>query len=87
MRVFPVCMPSGARYWTVLDSDLAVVPAVDRWMRHVRFGQDRAELTTKAYANSVALYLRWCLKTGRDWREAARDLGLFMVWLKYAPAR
>ncbi|MBP2047627.1 hypothetical protein J2Z21_000549 [Streptomyces griseochromogenes] len=34
----------------------------------------------------MVLYLRWCLRTGRDWRVAATDMGLFMVWLKYVPA-
>ena len=29
MRAFPVVLPSGARYWTVLDEDLAVVPVAD----------------------------------------------------------
>ncbi|MFI1367167.1 tyrosine-type recombinase/integrase [Streptomyces griseochromogenes] len=34
----------------------------------------------------MVLNLRWCLRTGRDWRVAATDMGLFMVWLKYVPA-
>jgi integrase len=79
-------MPSGTRYWTVLDDKLEVMTTADRFLRHVRFGQDRAESTTKAYAGSVALYLRWCLRTGRDWRVAVAEMGLFMVWLKYVPA-
>ncbi|WP_166682789.1 tyrosine-type recombinase/integrase [Streptomyces aquilus] len=86
MRAFPVVMPSGQRYWTVLDDHLEVVSLADQWLRHLRFGRDRAELTTKAYAGSVALYLRWSGSTGRAWAEAGRDLGLFMVWLKYTPA-
>ncbi|PVC81582.1 recombinase XerD [Streptomyces sp. CS014] len=86
VRAFPVVMPSGQRYWTVLDDDLEVVPVADRWLRNLRFGRDRAELTTKAYAGGVALYLRWCGSTGREWTAAARDLGLFMIWLKYTPA-
>lgn len=86
MRAFPVVMPSGQKYWTVLDDDLGVVPVADHWLRNLRFGRDRAELTTKAYAGGVALYLRWCRSTGRQWPEAGRDLGLFMVWLKYTPA-
>ncbi|MGW0664556.1 tyrosine-type recombinase/integrase [Streptodolium elevatio] len=86
MRAFAVRMPSGTRYWTVLDEELEVMPAADRFLRHVRFGQDRAESTTKAYAGAVVLYLRWCRCTGRDWRVAAADMGLFMVWLKYVPA-
>ncbi|MFD7015765.1 hypothetical protein [Streptomyces sp. NPDC059928] len=86
MRAFPVVMPSGQKYWTVLDDDLEIVPVADHWLRNLRFGRDRAELTTKAYAGGVALYLRWCGATGRSWPDAGRDLGLFMVWLKYTPA-
>ena len=47
MRAFPVKLPSGARYWTVLDEDLAVVAVADGFLRHVRFGRDGAEATTK----------------------------------------
>jgi len=35
MRAFPVRLPSGARYWTVLDDDLAVVAEADAFLRHV----------------------------------------------------
>jgi integrase/recombinase XerD len=47
---------------------------------------DRAELTTKAYAGAVALYLRWYERTGRDWRSGVSDFGLFVAWLRYAAA-
>ena len=36
MRAFPVRLPSGARYWTVLDEELKVVPVADSFLRHVR---------------------------------------------------
>nr|CEL16560.1 Tyrosine recombinase XerC [Kibdelosporangium sp. MJ126-NF4]CTQ89090.1 Tyrosine recombinase XerC [Kibdelosporangium sp. MJ126-NF4] len=58
----------------------------DGFLRELRFGRDRAESTTKAYAGGIALFFRWCLRTGRDWTTAAADMGLFMTWLKYAPA-
>ncbi|MCX4094554.1 tyrosine-type recombinase/integrase [Nocardia sp. alder85J] len=87
MRAFLVRMPSGGRYWTVIDDKYVVEPVADQYLRELRFGRDRAESTTKAYAESVSLYLRWCSGTGREWRTAARDFGLFMVWLKYTPAR
>jgi integrase/recombinase XerD len=32
-------MPSGLTYWTVLDGDLEVVAAADRFLRQVRLGQ------------------------------------------------
>lgn len=83
MRAFPVQLPSGVRYWTVVDEDLAVVPEADAFLRHVRFGRDQAELTTRTYAGHIALYLRWCIRTGRDWRVAAAELGMFIVWLKF----
>ncbi|MFJ7209904.1 tyrosine-type recombinase/integrase [Streptomyces sp. NPDC098789] len=67
----------------MLDDDLAVVPEADAFLRHVRFGKDQAELTTRTYAGHIALYLRWCIRTGRDWRVAAEEFGLFVVWLKF----
>jgi hypothetical protein len=39
VRAFPVRLPSGVRYWTVLDDDLAPVPQVDAFLRQVRFGR------------------------------------------------
>ena len=84
MRAFPVRLPSGARYWTVLDEDLAVVPVADGFLRQVRFGRDGAESTTKSYAHSIALFLRWCARTGRSWQAGAGQLGLFMTWLAHA---
>jgi hypothetical protein len=58
VRAFPVRLPSGVRYWTVIDEDLAVVGEVDAFLRQVRFGRDGSELTTRSYAGGVALYLR-----------------------------
>ena len=84
MRAFLVRLPSGARYWTVLDEDLAVVPVADGFLRQVRFGRDGAESTTKSYAHSIALFLRWCARTGRSWQAGAGQLGLFMTWLAHA---
>jgi integrase/recombinase XerD len=84
MRAFAVRLPSGARYWTVLDEDLAVVPVADCFLRQVRFGRDGAESTTKSYAHSIALFLRWCWRTGRTWQAGAAQLPLFMGWLQHA---
>src|SRR5258708_13619320 len=84
MRAFPVRLPSGARYWTVLDEDLGVVGVADSFLRQVRFGRDGAESTTKSYANSIALFLRWCARTGRTWQAGIEQFGLFMTWLAHA---
>lgn len=85
MQTFRVELPSGVCYWTVLDDRWEPVAAADRFLRHVRFGKDQAESTTRAYAGSIALFLRWCGATGRDWRTAAAELASFMVWLRYSP--
>jgi integrase len=86
LRAFAIRMPSGCRYWTVIDADYEVEQVADRYLRELRFGRDRAESTSKAYAESIALFLRWCSQTGREWPTAAGDLGLFITWLKYQPA-
>jgi site-specific recombinase XerD len=65
---------------------LTVEVVADRYLRELRFGRDKAESTVKSYAGGVVLFLRWCLRTGRDWTTAATDMGLFMTWLKYTPA-
>jgi site-specific recombinase XerD len=84
MRAFPVRLPSGTRYWTVLDADLKVVPVADSFLRHVRFGRDGAESTTRSYAYSIALFLRWCAGSGRTWQAGVERIGLFMTWLAHA---
>ncbi len=86
MRAFPVRMPSGVRYWTVVDEELRTVPVADAFLRHMRFGRDGAESTTTSYAVAVALYLRWCAAVGLDWRAAASRLGLFVLWLGHTPS-
>jgi integrase len=43
-----------------------------------------AESTTKAYAGAIALFMRWCQRSGRDWIAGVEHLGLFMVWLRHA---
>ena len=63
-RPFQVRMPSGDRYWTVVDSAYRPVPEADEWLLHVRLGRDCAESTTEAYARSLALFLDWCTDGG-----------------------
>lgn len=84
MRAFLVKLPSGARYWTVLDDGFVVVAEADAYLRHVRFGRDGSELTTRSYAGGIALFLRWCARTGRDWHAGVEQLGLFITWLRHA---
>jgi integrase/recombinase XerD len=72
LRPFRVRLPSGDRYWTLLDEvDLTPVAEVDEFLRHVRFGRDQAESTTATHASALKLYLLWCARTGQDCYEAA----------------
>jgi integrase/recombinase XerD len=43
MRTFPVQMPSGMRYWTVIGEDLLVMSVADAFLRYLRFGRDASE--------------------------------------------
>jgi integrase/recombinase XerD len=86
VRAFLVRLPSGARYWTVLDDELAVVGEADAFLRHLRFGRDCSELTTRSYAGAIALFLRWCGRTGRDWQCGVEHLALFITWLRHSQA-
>jgi integrase/recombinase XerD len=81
VKAFAVVLPSRQRYWTVLDEELAVVAVADSFLRHERFGRDASESTTKSYAHSIALFLRWCTASGRSWETGAGQLGLFTTWL------
>jgi integrase len=84
VKAFPVKLPCGQRYWTVLDDSLQVVAVADVFLRHQRFGRDGAESTTKAYAHAIALFLRWCSLSGRTWQAGVEQLGLFITWLAHA---
>ena len=77
-------LPSGQCYWTVLDGDLRPVAVADGFLRHQRFGRDGAESTTKAYAHAIALFLRWCVFSGRSWEAGVEQLSLFILWLARA---
>ena len=87
-RAFLVRLPSGVRYWTVVDGAWRVHEAADGFLLHMRLGRDLAESSTKAYAISLALLFDWCEATGVGWQRAPRALGRFVHWLRYHdPAR
>lgn len=82
-RKFVVRLPSGDRYWTVLDPVARTVVEADEWLLHLRLGRDCAESTTEAYATSLALFFQWCQAVDLDWREAAGQLARFTFWLRH----
>ncbi len=66
MRAFPVQLPSGTRYRTVVDDEWEVVEEADRFLRELRLARGRTETTTKAYAEAVVLFLAWCATIKRE---------------------
>lgn len=82
-RAFPVQLPSGIRYWTVVDAEWRVAEPADGFLLHMRLGRDLAESSTKAYAISLALFLDWCGGAGLAWPQAPRALGRFVYWLRF----
>ncbi len=87
LRPFRVRLPSGDRYWTVVDAAYRPVAEADEWLLHVRLGRDCAESTTEAYARSLALFFDWCAAIGRDWRATPGQFGQFVYWVqRYEPA-
>ncbi len=60
---------------TPVGEDLVVVSGADAFLRHVRFGRDGLGLTTRLYAGGIALFLRWCARSGRHWHAGVEHLG------------
>jgi hypothetical protein len=54
MQAFVVRLPSGQRYWTVLDEDLQVHRATDAFLQQVRFGDlARLNLIKQPFVSGV----------------------------------
>ena len=84
MRAFLVTLPSGARYWTVVDDELAVVPDADAHLGHLRFSRDASELTTKSYAGGHRT-VPPLVHAHRPFVAGRRGTpGLFMTWLAHS---
>jgi len=86
-RAFPVRLPSGVLYWTVVDGAFRVHEPADGFLLHMRLGRDLAESSTRAYAISLALFFDWCAGTGLEWQRAPQALGRFVHWLRYHDTR
>lgn len=85
-KSFRIKLPSGERYWTVVDGSYRPVRGVDDWLLHLRIGRDCAESTTESYAGALALFFEWCASIDRDWRTTAGEFGRFVYWLqRYDP--
>ena len=84
MRAFPVSLPSGQRYWTVLDEDLQVVGGADEFPAPFAVRPRRRGVDDEGVCGSIALFLRWCARSGRSWQAGVEQFALFMTWLAHA---
>ena len=82
-RSFPVQLPSGVRYWTVVDGSYRVVPEVDDFLLHYRLGRGCAESTCRAYGSALVLFFEWCDAIEKRWQDTGPYLGRFVYWLQY----
>jgi integrase/recombinase XerD len=80
-------LPSGVRYWTVVDEDFERVDAVDAFLRSERLSRDRSETTTGQYASNLAAFLNWAVQSGRglDWVACAEGLEWFLLHMRTTP--
>jgi integrase/recombinase XerD len=84
-RSFRVELPDGRAYWTVVDEAYLKVDIADRFLFDLRFGRDRAESTTRAYAGELAGFLSWCRRSGRSLEDGAAHLSSFVLLLRTTP--
>ena len=78
-KSFRIKLPSGERYWTVIDGSYRPAQGVDDWLLHLRTGRGCAESTTESYAGALALFFDWCSSIGRDWPTTAGEFGRFVT--------
>jgi integrase/recombinase XerD len=82
-----VDLPSGLRYWSVLDGRFDLVSAFDRFLFEERFARGRSEKTTAQYSSGLAEFGTWASERGllEDLVACARNLGMFQLHLRTVP--
>jgi site-specific recombinase XerC len=78
-----ILMPSsGAVSWTVVGEDLLPVAPVEAFLAYLA-AVERSPLTVRTYAHDLAVYFRFLVDQGVDWREASLDLlSGYIFWLR-----
>ena len=56
----------------MVDDGYVTDALADRFLFDLRFGRDRAESTSRAYAGELAEFLAWCQRIGRSLEQGAR---------------
>ena len=84
-RRLRILTPNLGAYYGVVDDQYRPHELASRWLEVRFFGRAQAETTSAQYASSIALFLTWAERSGRDLEQAARDLHLFAANLATAP--
>lgn len=82
-----VDLPSGLRYWSVVDDRFDLVPLFDRFLFEERFARGRSEKTTAQYASGLVEFGGWACERGLldDLVGCARHLGMLQLHLRTSP--
>ena len=82
-----VDLPSGVRYWSVVDERFELVGMFDGFLFEERVSRDRSELTTGQYASNLVEFAGWARERGLlgDLVACARNLGMFQLHLRTSP--
>ena len=82
-----VDLPSGLRYWSVVDDRFDLVPLFDRFLFEERFARGRSEKTTAQYASGLVEFGGWACERGLldDLVACARNLGMLQLHLRTSP--
>jgi integrase/recombinase XerD len=82
-----VDLPSGLRYWSVVDDRFDLVSLFDGFLFEERFARARSEKTTAQYASGLVEFAGWASERGLldDLVACARNLGMFQLHLRTTP--
>lgn len=71
-----VDLPSGVRYWSVVDERFELVAMFDGFLFEERVSRDRSEKTTGQYASNLVEFAGWASERG-CWRTWCRVPGIW----------
>lgn len=82
-----VDLPSGVRYWSVVDERFELVGMFDGFLFEERVSRDRSERTTGQYASNLVEFASWARERDLlgDLLACARNLGMFQLHLRTTP--
>jgi integrase/recombinase XerD len=79
-----VDLPSGVRYWSVVDERFELVAMFDGFLFEERVSRDRSEKTSGQYASNLVEFAGWARERDLlgDLVACARNLGMFQLHLR-----